>query len=43
MVREKFKGHTATKAGILGFVNDTHTTFAKLFDNAVMGDNSIYH
>jgi len=37
---EKFEGDEAIEAGVLRFVNHTHTATAEAFENAVVGDSS---
>ncbi len=41
--RKEFQGDAAGEFGVLGFVNNAHATFAKLADDAVMGDGGVEH
>ena len=36
-IRQELERHEAVQAGILGFVNHTHSATAQLLDDAVMG------
>jgi hypothetical protein len=38
VVGQKFQCHETMQAGVLGLVNNAHTTAAEFLDNAVMGD-----
>ena len=40
---EKFEGDEAAEAGVFGFVDNTHATASKLFDDAVVGDGFANH
>jgi hypothetical protein len=38
VIREEFERNESPKLGVLGFVDDTHTTAPDLAEDAVMGD-----
>jgi hypothetical protein len=38
ILRQELQRDEATKLGVLGLVNDTHTTSAEFLNNAVVGD-----
>jgi hypothetical protein len=40
---QKFEGHKAAKARVLGFVDNAHAAASKLFDDAVVGDGFANH
>jgi hypothetical protein len=42
-VRQEFQRNETPKLGVLGFVDDTHSTTAKLFDDAVVRDSLANH
>ncbi len=42
-VRQEFQCNETLKLGVLGFVDDTHSTTAKLFDDAVVRDSLANH
>jgi hypothetical protein len=43
IIGEKFQGHDAVKAGVYGFVDNTHSASAKFFQDAIVRNGPVNH
>jgi hypothetical protein len=43
IIGQKFESNEAVKLGVFGFIDDTHTTATKFFDDAIVSDGLAEH